>query len=415
MNLYLGTSGKTAQAGGANPYDYGYKMEVSVREDGKAQLVKHHAMGRMSSELGDVMPDSRTVYIGDDGRDTVMFMFVADQPENLSVGTLYAAMWLQQYADNAGKASLKWVRLGHASDDEIAHLVRKGIRFSDIFETTTDKSIKANPALSADFKAVYTYPGTGVASNQLEYLKLKPGMEMAAAFLESRRYAALLGATSEFTKMEGVTHNRQDKRLYVAMSYIEQGMLDKSNEDRSADYIALDGDSKDLACGAVYEGLLGGKQYDTQGNPIHSDWVAYEMHSMLAGARKPFWQSKSALDKCDTERIANPDNLKYSEAMRTLFIGEDSGNHLNNFIWAYNVDKQQATRIFSSPIGGENTGLQVVEDWNGHGYLMSNVQHPGASDDLRGYTPAHIREELAGKVDQRGMVGYIGGMPGIKR
>ncbi|KAF0206174.1 MAG: hypothetical protein FD173_334 [Gallionellaceae bacterium] len=415
MNLYLGTPGKTAQEGGANPYDYGFKMEVSVQPDGKTQIVKHHAMGRLANELGDVMPDLRTVYMGDDGRDTVMFMFIADQPGNLTSGTLYAAMWLQQNGDNAGRALLKWVKLGHASDEEITGLIRKGIRFSDIFETAAVNAVKANPALAKEFKAVYVYPGTGTATNQLEYLKLKPGMELAAAFLESRRYAAFLGATAEFTKMEGVTHNLKDKRLYMAMSYIERGMLDKASDDRPADHIALDGDSKDLVCGAVYEGLLGGQQDDTQGNRISSDWVAHEMRGMLTGARKPFWQAEAPLDKCDSERIANPDNLKYSEAMRTLFIGEDSGNHLNNFVWAYNVDTHLAVRIFSAPIGGENTGLQVVENWNGHSYLMGNVQHPGASDDLSGYAPAYIREELAGKVNKKGIVGYIGGLPSIKR
>jgi len=415
MNLYFGTLGKTAQQGGANAYDYGFKIEVSVQPDGKSQIVKHYGMGRLANELGDVMPDRRTVYMGDDGRDTAMFMFVADQPDNLTSGTLYAAMWLQLNGDNAGKAMLKWVRLGHASDAEIAELVRKGIRFSDIFETTTAKAIKENPALGKEFKAVYVYPGTGEATSQLEYLKLKPGMESAAAFLESRRYAALMGATTEFTKMEGVTHNRTDKRLYIAMSYIELGMVDKANAERPIDHIALDGDSKDLACGAVYEGLLGGQQDDTQGKRIDSDWVAYEMRGMLTGARKPFWQTAAPQDKCDSERIANPDNLKYSEAMRTLFIGEDSGNHLNNFVWAYNLDKRDAVRIFSAPIGAENTGLQVVENWNGHSYLMGNIQHPGASADLSAYTPAYIRETLAGKVNQKGSVGYIGGLPSIKR
>ena len=32
---------------------------------------------------------------------------------------------------------------------------------------------------------------------KVEYLKLKPGKEKAAAFLETRRYAAMLGATTE--------------------------------------------------------------------------------------------------------------------------------------------------------------------------------------------------------------------------
>ena len=50
-----------------------------------------------------------------------------------------------------------------------------------------------------------------------EYLKLKPGKEKAAAFLESRRYAAMLGATSEFNKMEGISLNEKDGKVYVLL------------------------------------------------------------------------------------------------------------------------------------------------------------------------------------------------------
>lgn len=417
MNLYTGTLGKTAKDGGANPYDYGYKFEVSIAKSGEAKLVKHYAMGRLANELGDVMPDGRTVYMGDDGADTVMFMFVADQAKNLSSGTLYAALWMQRFADNAGEAQLKWIPLGHASDEQVRSLVKTGVSFSDIFEVATPSDVEQSPQSFHDYKAVYVYPGTGQATSHLEYLKLKPGKEMAAAFLESRRYAAMLGASTEFTKMEGVTHNAHDKRLYMAMSYISKGMVYSKNSmpmitDRPVDDIALDSDSKDLTCGAVYEGMLGTNQNDIDGNQIHSDWVAYEMHGMVMGARNPFWQTKSPLDKCDTDRVANPDNLKYSEAMRTLFIGEDSANHLNNFVWAYNIDDKQATRIFSAPVGSENTGLQVVESWNGHAYLMSNVQHPAATEDLMNY-PGAITDGLASKISQKGIVGYIGGLPAL--
>jgi DNA polymerase III alpha subunit len=71
----------------------------------------------------------------------------------------------------------------------------------------------------AGYKKVKTYMGT-------EWLRLKPNMEKAAAFLETRRYAALLGATTEFTKMEGVTHNAKDKKTYVVISRVEGGMTD---------------------------------------------------------------------------------------------------------------------------------------------------------------------------------------------
>jgi secreted PhoX family phosphatase len=77
------------------------------------------------------------------------------------------------------------------------------------------------------------------------------------------------------------------------------------------------------------------------------------------------------------DKVANPDNLKFSEKMRTLFIGEDSGQHVNNFLWAYNVDTKQLTRVMSIPAGAESTGLHAVDDINGWTYIMSNFQHAG--------------------------------------
>ncbi len=79
----------------------------------------------------------------------------------------------------------------------------------------------------------------------------------------------------------------------------------------------------------------------------------------------------------NADKIANPDNIKFSENLRTLFIGEDSGMHVNNFLWAYNVDTKQLSRILSTPAGAESTGLHAVDSVNGWTYIMSNFQHPG--------------------------------------
>jgi hypothetical protein len=49
-------------------------------------------------------------------------------------------------------------------------------------------------------------------------------MKKEAAFLETRRYAALPGATTEFNKFEGVTHNTADRKTYVVMSRVEGGI-----------------------------------------------------------------------------------------------------------------------------------------------------------------------------------------------
>lgn len=405
MNLYLGKMGRNASQGGANAYDYGHPVEVKVHADGTEKVEKHFAMGRLAFELADVMPDGRTAYFGDDGKDVGLFMFVADKKNDLSAGTLYAARWEQTEAANGGAAKLTWLRLGHASDAEILKLVRGGVRFSDMFE------VSERP--DEGFRPVYAYTGTG-SKTTLEHLKLKPGMEHAAAFLETRRYAAWLGATTEFTKMEGQTHSARNKKLYTALSYIEGGMLDGKNESRPRDDIRLSGDPKDLICGAVYQSDLKGGVKDADGKPIRSEWAAASTRALISGAKKPADQTAyGKFDKCDTDRVANPDNLKYSDKLGTLFIGEDSGNHLNNFLWAYRVADGKLTRLGAAPIGAEWTGLQVVENANGFAYLMSNVQHPGAANDLSKY-PDEIRTVLRAKVDQRGAVGYFGPFPAWK-
>ena len=420
MSLYLGTPAKLVSDGGANPYDYGHPVEIAVGRDGKTTVNKRLAMGRLSFELVEMMPDERTAYMGDDGRDTMLFMFVADRPRDLSEGTLYAARWQQIDVKDGGRANLAWIRLGHASERQIRRLIDSGIRYSDIFETATSAEVAAHPEKYEQFKPVMTYsgqagmrPGPGKASEEVTYLHVKPGMEIAAAFLESRKYGALRGATSEFTKMEGVTHDPRGKQLYVAMSTIEAGMIDGNNGRRPQDHIRLEGDTADLNCGGIYRALLQRDQKDSDGSMIASDWVASDMAGYLMGRRKPQGQTDGIYDRCDTERIANPDNIKYSDAMRTLFVGEDSSNHLNNFLWAHNVDDGQTTRILSAPVGGELTGLQVVPDANGYTYLMTNIQHPGAANDLKKYPP-EIRSELRRSVDQRGRVGYIGALPAVE-
>ncbi len=101
----------------------------------------------------------------------------------------------------------------------------------------------------------------------------------------------------------------------------------------------------------------------------------------------------------------------FSEKMRTLFIGEDSGMHVSNFIWAYNVDTQKLSRILTVTAGAETNGLQVVENLNGHAYIMANSQHWG---DFISTTNADLKTRLTPLIDKfYAPIGYIGGIPGL--
>jgi secreted PhoX family phosphatase len=391
----------------ANPYDYGYHTEVTVRADGGYEVTKHYQMGRGTWEMAIFANDGKTAFYGDDGSYSGLFMFVANQP-NLpkAGGILYAAKWQQTSADGSdgGTANFRWVRLGSSHYNEIKALIDKGTRIDDIFEISLNEKAGFVP--------------TRAGSAETIWLKLKPGMETAAAFLETRRYAAYLGATTEFTKGEGVAINHADKKLYYAMSYVQGSM--KAKDGGPADDIRL----KENKAGATYTFDLAGGQKDTAGAMIDSAFVPVRAYVEPALLGRPI-EADAVGNTADPEFVANTDNVFYSEKMRTLFIGEDSGTHQNNYVWAYNVDSKKLTRILSLAAGAESTGLQVVDGLNGHAYIMSNNQHQG---DWIKSTPVDLKsrlEKLAGEKwgkNKHGTlnfrleahVGYISGLPAFK-
>jgi secreted PhoX family phosphatase len=202
------------------------------------------------------------------------------------------------------------------------------------------------------------------------------------------------------------------------MTRLEKGMLAGD----ATDHIRL---SK-LSAGAVYELALAGSVNDTAGTAINSQYVATTMSGLLIG--EDLATPDAVGNTANVDKISNPDNIKFSETMRTLFIGEDSGQHINNFVWAYNIDTKKLSRILSVPAGAEATGLQVVENLNGFPYIMSNFQHPA---DLAGYKslPAGLKSSLetlmissglaartstGGVRPAKGAIGYLSGLPSLQ-
>ena len=344
---------------GANPYHYGHLPEVSVNPDGTASIKKHYCLGRISHELVQVMPDNRTVLMGDDATNSGLFVFVADTAKDLSAGTLYVAKVGAGFSVDpaAAAAPLSWIKLGSASSAEI-HNLANTLKPTDIMDVKTADPLDAR----------YTKLN---ANGKTEWIKLMPGMEKAAAFLETHRYAALVGASMGFTKMEGTTVNTKDKVAYSALQNCITSMVSGHALNTAGNGIAL---PKALNAGAVMALKLQGGLKDEQGTAINSEWMPTDTKALLAGEDI----SADALgNTANPDKVANPDNLKFSEKMRTLFIGEDSSQHVNNFLWAYHIDTKVLSRIMSIPAGGESTGLHAVDELNGWTYIMSNFQHAG--------------------------------------
>ena len=361
------------------PYKYGFPVEVKISEDGETAAHKHYAMGRVAVELAYVMPDQKTAYITDDGTNTGLFRFVADNEGDLSSGTLYAAKWVQTSDEGAGAADLEWIDLGHAESATVRMALNLGVDFHDLFDVASyDKDGNCPEGfLSSN------------AEGRAECLRVKPGMEVLASRLETRRYASMLGATAEFRKMEGITYDADGKNLYLSMSEIAKGMEDGSKQDKGGRNDVRLGVNK---CGAVYEMTVDG------------DYVARSARTLVAGTPSSYAEgSPEAGNSCDLEGIANPDNLTYIPGSRTLIIGEDTGSgHQNDAIWAFNLDSKELTRIFTTPYGSETTSPYWHANVNGFSYLTAVIQHPyGESDE----------DKLENPADARAYVGYIGPFP----
>jgi uncharacterized protein len=359
-NLH-GAVSASADPAKANPYHYGHMPEVTVHPDGSGSIQKHYCLGRISHELVQVMPDHRTALMGDDSTNGGLFVFVADQKNDLSSGSLYVAKVGAGFSVDPSQApaSLSWIKLGSATSAEIKTLAET-VKPTDIFDRS-----KVDPS-DPTYTKIYL-------GGKAEWLRLKPGMEKAAAFLETHRYAALVGGSLGFSKMEGTTVNAKDKVAYSALSYCKDSMVRGSEKGWSeASGISI---PKALNAGAVMALNLKAGLKDQLGIAINSEWMPADTGALLIGEDLPV--SDALGNKANPDKIANPDNLKFSEKMRTLFIGEDSGMHVNNFLWAYNVDTKVLSRVMSTPAGAESTGLHAVDDINGWTYIMSNFQHAG--------------------------------------
>lgn len=390
------------------PYRYGFPVEVKVTGAdmgattfaSNVSVAKHYAMGRLAFELSYVMPDSKTVYSSDDGSMVGFYMYKADTAEDLSAGTLYAAKLTQTAASNGGTFTISWISLGSATDAEIKSFIDSGIKFADLFDAATpSKDTSGNYSCAAGYTGVSHGHAATTGNMYNECLKLKTSnglgmsaanIEKAASRLETRRYAALKGATMELNKEEGITFNPDSRKLYVAMSDVTNGM--KANADGAKSSTeAFSGDHIQLAanrCGTVYE------------LDVNAAYTVTAMRGLVSGTAV----SGDAVNTCDLNGIANPDNLTYMPGYDTLIIGEDTGTgHQNDAIWAYNLTAKSLTRIESTPYGSETTSPYFYPNVNGWAYLMSVIQHP--------YGESDTDKVDSGSSARRAYTGYIGPFP----
>ncbi len=385
-NFYLGSK--------FNLYNYGYIIEVQVRPDGSTDVAKHYITGKYTPELAIMMPDKKTLYMSDDGSYKGLYKLVLNNPQNSFnknwCGTLYAAKVFQKDKANGGKFDISWVQLGQACDQDVKAIIDKKPKLSDIFYLADPK----NCSTSEGYKLIKE-------DGKDECIKLRVGQDRssifssddevkkAAAFLETRKYAAYLGATIEFEKGEGLTYDPDRNRIYYAITAVRDGMSDNQGD------IKLDPNN----CGAVYSIQL------------DSNYNAYYMEGLVIGRPLKPGDPGSDTNACHVDAIANPDNIKYI-GRDILLIGEDTYFHLNNMVWAYNLKTGKLKRIATVPTGAEVTGVFEFANIGGKYVVSLNVQHPFVDTFTNASgVPTNQSYNDQNKDKRRGVVGFILGIP----
>ena len=287
-----------------NPYDYGFIVEMEDSDTNNPDLIRHYTMGRYSHENAQVMPDNKTVYLSDDGYDTVLYKFVADAPGDLSKGTLYAAKLIQDSTRDSSTTGfdVEWIELASSSNAEILNWI------DDYDGITTDDYIQGENSYITD-KEINDWAEGRLNQDLNNDGIIGYSLDDRVAFLETRKAAAAIGATDEWNKMEGVVFNpNAPEYVYMAMSNIDRAMTDGQG----------DIDVSDNFCGIVYRMTM------------VDEWDINRIDPVIIGG--PY--TSSAQYECNNNNLAGPDNILVLND-GSILVGEDTRKHEYNTVWLW--------------------------------------------------------------------------------
>lgn len=300
-------------------------------------------LGRFSHGDISIMPDQRTVYMLDHttGRDIGggFFRFIAKRAGDLTSGTLYAAK-LKPVLGTLEKFTISWIELASASNGEL-FLKSNSLKFTDMFEYIP-------AARNCRLRTVNV-------KSTVECLDHKKDAEKWGAFFETRRFAALKGATIEFANAKGLTFDRNTNKLFMSINRI-------SRRDKIMLQDDVKGSSNNVKvpsaeCGVLYEMQVtktGTTEYDTK------------TFRMFYRGRSDF--GAVGANKCNVENAANPGALSSIPGHNQFLVAEDSCKietngrgvvcgHENNALWSMDPfvprngreEDREKTRILTAP------------------------------------------------------------------
>ncbi|CAD7699540.1 unnamed protein product [Ostreobium quekettii] len=342
-----------------NPYAYGYAYEVKVNKFGCAKPMKHLTLGRFSHGAQVVMPDQKTVYMTDwtTGREVGggLFKFIADTEADLSSGTLYAAKF-KPVRGNLNKYGVSWIELGSANNDELVE-ASQNITFEDMFTSIP-------PSKTCKLQEIFVKSG-------LECLEVKEGMETMAAFFETRRYAALQGASIELANTQGLTFDPNSGKAVISFTRISQKEKVMVQDD-------IEGSTNDVKvtlapCGCLFS-LDVTTEFDITG-----------MDRFYCGDAVAQGETQDE-NVCGIERPANPGRISNIPGHGLLLVSEDNClvdsrgiecGHENGVMWAMDSRTgrrgHEFTRILTAPKFNSLSDAVWYPNIQGKAYISGTI------------------------------------------
>lgn len=214
--------------------------------------------------------------------------------------------------------------------------------------------------------------------------------------------AALKGATTEWSKMEGLTFDYKRSRLYVAMSEVREGMEDNAGKGEATTEHDIGGPNhirvpwnecgcgarsvlqrECCACGCPTTRLEPHACRAVYALDVGEDFKATSMYGLICGDKDA---NTDEFNLCNKEAISQPDNLAYVAGHDGLIIGEDTDTHQNDAMWYHDFESGATVRMLTTPYGSETTSPYWYPNINGWSYIMAVVQHPyGETDEDKVY------------------------------
>ena len=318
-------------------YEDGWFKTISLKDD-EILFKERFALGRLLGATTYLMPDNRTLYIGD-GKSGMLFMFTSDRSGNFESGRLYGA--------KIDKDGVSWIDLGHSTSSQIARFVTESehrLSFEDMFE---EESVGGNPC------------SNGFLRFEDRCLKAKDNVKKITSRLEPTKYALQEGVSSELTGLSGISYDLHRNRLFISIN------------------------SSDMhPCGALFALSTGGNKKDDKNEHINSGFIAFKIDTLL---------SKDELAQgCTNSGVANPGKIAFMNGSDSLIISKSGVNGLND-VWSYDLFKKRSNKIKNLQKESVIEQFLWSPRFGNYGYMFSAISYKkedGKRGVKLGYTGA---------------------------